>query len=153
MKTPTAPRGRRGQIPANSSTNSNAAASPPRQLEVTVSPIGRRGRFRAEIAGRIIVDSSKQPFLDGARVLISEGYARAIILAMWHANATAFALRSTIGAAAKLAVEDDGTPRFRRWKPWDGSPGSAPNHPAGVWEPPDALASPEASYGKGAGPP
>jgi hypothetical protein len=93
---------------------------------IVVSPVGRRGQFRAEVAGRIIVESSKQPFLDGARVLISEGYAPDIILEMWHANATAFALRSTVGAAAKLTVQDDGAPRFRRWKPFLPRQGSLP---------------------------
>jgi hypothetical protein len=115
---------------------------------IVVALVGRRGRFRAEIAGRVIVASSKQPVLDGARVLISEGYAPDIVLEMWHANATAFALRSTIGAAGKLTVDDSGTPRFRRWKPFlprEGSLPIAPSEVLAIPDTPSALAAPKAS--------
>jgi hypothetical protein len=61
----------------------------------------------------VIAQASRQPLLDAARVLINRGVDPSVILEMWHDGATYYALRATLGHAAKLAVED----RIRGGKP------------------------------------
>jgi hypothetical protein len=42
--------------------------------EIVVTPVGRHGRFEAQLLGnRVILESSRQPLLDSARVLLAEG--------------------------------------------------------------------------------
>ena len=62
--------------------------------------------------------SSRQPFLDAARALLLDGCDSVTILTMRHAGSDIDALRSTVGAAAKLTVEegDRTAPSFRSWK-------------------------------------
>ena len=57
---------------------------------------------------------------------------------MRHAGADCDALRSTVGAAAALTVEDgrDGTPRLRRWKA----------HPRAAVSPPVRHFEPQLPY-------
>jgi hypothetical protein len=63
---------------------------------------------------------SRQPFLDGARKLIAKEHNSATILAMRWAGAKNWALRSALGAAAKLTVDEhNGT--FAKWKPYSRS--------------------------------
>jgi len=86
-------------------------------LIITVAPLGR-GRFRAEFHGRVIVASSRTPFVDAARVLIARGHDPNIVLAMQHVGDDAFALRAVLGIAARLAVleNDRHAPKFIRWE-------------------------------------
>jgi hypothetical protein len=73
--------------------------------------------FDAHLDGRLIVGRSTQPMLDGARRLLDEGYDPVRPLIMRRAGADHDALRSTIGAAAKLTVaEGERRPAFRPWK-------------------------------------
>jgi hypothetical protein len=103
-------------------------------IKVTVRPngYGTRGRlFDAELDGRVLVRRSAAPFCDAARLLLAEGVDPATKLVMRHSGSEIDALRSTIGAAAKLTVSDDnsGKPRFRSYRPWSGPvavPGSPP---------------------------
>jgi hypothetical protein len=119
---------------------------------------GKRGPlFSASFDGRTIVTASVTPFLDAARVLAAEGHDPATVLVLRHASSATDALRSTIGAAAKLTVvqEGDGAPRFRPWKAFS-RPAVAPpmrqTEEAATPPPaPDGLAAPEASHGKGGG--
>jgi hypothetical protein len=115
--------------------------------------VAGRGRFRGSFGGRVLVETSSTPFLDAARVLAGEGGDPATRIVMRHEGQSYDALISTVGAAAKLTVEDDGAPRFRRWKPflsWDRSPPISETDPAITPAAPDASAPPPPSYGKGA---
>jgi hypothetical protein len=63
---------------------------------------------------RVILESSRQPLLDAARVLLGEGADPRTRIQMRHAGAIHVALSSTVGKAAKLEVKDDiNGPRFR----------------------------------------
>lgn len=100
------------------------------------------GQFEARLDDRLIC-ISHQPLLDGARALAAEGIDPENQIAMRHEGAAYDALRSTIGAAAKLTVEESEKvgPRFARWKAvcrsdvgapmrFSGSPVPATGHPA-----------------------
>jgi hypothetical protein len=76
-----------------------------------------------------IVTRPTTPFFDAARVLLAKGVAPDMALVMRHAGAHHDALRSTVGKAAGLSVENSGgKPAFRPYKPdgrfraADGSP-------------------------------
>ena len=104
------------------------ATNRPSQIVITVIPDQRRGRYRAYIGSEAKpLCVSRQPFLDGARKLLERGHDRRTILAMRWAGAKNWALRSSLGAAAKLTVDEhNGT--FAKWKPYSRSavpPGSA----------------------------
>lgn len=88
------------------------------RIEIVETP-PRRGRFTARLGGRVILESSRQPLLDAARILLAGGFAPSTRIAMRHAGENHDALTSTVGAAAKLTVKDgsDGRPRFRPWMP------------------------------------
>jgi len=85
------------------------------------------GQFEARLDGRLIC-ISRQPLLDGARVLAAEGIDPATPIAMRHEGAAFDALRSTLGVAAKLTAEENEKvgPRFARWKPFPRSAVGAP---------------------------
>src|SRR6516165_2163007 len=93
----------------------NSSAEPSEQpLAIIVAPVGR-GRFRAWVdGGRELVRSSSTPFLSACRKLLELGYDPQQRVVMRHADADHDALRSSIGAAARLTVREDGTPRFAR---------------------------------------
>ena len=80
-----------------------------------VRPAGRHGQYTAALDGRDLV-TSRQPFLDSARVLLAEGFDPKSRLVMRWATTGTESLRSTIGYAAGLTVNEscpDGVPRFR----------------------------------------
>jgi hypothetical protein len=88
-------------------------------IQIDVRPAKRHGVYTAALGGRDIC-TSRQPFLDAARVLLSEGAdPRATLMMRWATTGTE-SLRSPIGVAAKLTVEDgrDGVPRFRSYRPY-----------------------------------
>jgi hypothetical protein len=64
------------------------------------------GRFDAHLGDRVLVRASRQPFLDGARALLREGYPPGIIIEAWRSGGSSWDLRSTIAAAAKLDVKE-----------------------------------------------
>ena len=78
----------------------------------------------------------RQPLLDGARYWLKTGADPAsTITTTWSSGSTDWSLRSTIGHAAKLTVEDNslGKPVFRRYRDRRQTSGIAPysskNHP------------------------
>jgi hypothetical protein len=84
-------------------------------IVVLVEALDHHGRFRAYLDGQVIVASSRQPFVDGARRLIDLGHDPKSRLEMWHAGAADFSLRAPLGVAAKLMVEESAHgPIFRR---------------------------------------
>ncbi len=75
------------------------------------------GKFVVTLNGRQLC-ISRQPLLDAARILLTEGVSPDTPIAARHAGACFDALTSTVGAAAKWAVRENETegPRFVRWK-------------------------------------
>jgi hypothetical protein len=94
---------------------------------VTVVPIGA-DKFEVRQGGRVLIRASRTPFCDAARRLIAEGHPPGSVLAMRRLGEADFALRSKLGQATKLTVDDTryGTPRLRRWRPPPGAGASPP---------------------------
>jgi hypothetical protein len=93
---------------------------------ITATSVGQ-GRFAAQIGDHILVEASRQPLLDAARVLLSQGADPRTVIALRHAGSTTDALRSTVGAAAKLTVEETSHgPAFRSFRT---APASAVDRP------------------------
>jgi hypothetical protein len=89
-----------------------------RSYLITVSPVGP-GRYLAQLGGEVLIASSRQPFLDSARILLGRGVAPGALLVMRHeGDPTVAAVAGTVGWAAEYTVEeaDRGVPRFRPWK-------------------------------------
>jgi hypothetical protein len=64
---------------------------------------------------------SRQPLLDGARYWIRKSAdPAATIVTAWSSGNGDWALRATIGHAARLTVRDNsrGTPTFLQYEPW-----------------------------------
>jgi len=101
--------------------------APATTIVLTVSPSlnadGRkayntRGQlFDGKVDGRFVVKRSTTPFCAAARVLLAEGADPAASFVMRHEGSPHDALRSTMGAAAKLTVADSSTgkPVFVPW--------------------------------------
>jgi len=90
-------------------------------LMLIVKPSGysTRGQlFDGFVDGRLVVSRTTQPLLDACRVLLGEGVDPATRMVLRHAGQDYDALRSTVGAAARLTIEEgERPPTFRRWKP------------------------------------
>ena len=84
-----------------------------------------QGQFEARLDGKLIC-ISHQPLLDGARVLLAENVDPATPIAMRHEGTAFDALRSTVGAAAKLTVGRTGSDQVAPWKPFPRSAVGAP---------------------------
>jgi hypothetical protein len=85
----------------------------------------RRGYFDGEIGGRLVVQRSRQPFLGAARALLAQGIDPATPLLMRYKGSGTDSLRSTVGKAAPLTVEErayGGAPKYARWQPYPMSP-------------------------------
>ena len=104
-------------------------------IVITVAPISGHGRFSASVDGRLLVKSSRTPFLDAARVLFAEGLDPETILVMRHHGSTVNALRARLGVAAGLTIrEDNGPAQFKRYSPYGlrtGAPQTAMDDAAG----------------------
>lgn len=72
----------------------------------------KRGKYRGEVNG-VKIPLSHQPFLAAARKLLELGADPTDALEMWRIGNQTWTLRSTIGAASKLGVEND---RFVKWR-------------------------------------
>ena len=67
--------------------------------------------------------TANTPLLEAARYWLGQGAnPTATITTAWSSGPGHWSLRSTIGHAAKLTVEEGqrGTPRFRKWQPFPG---------------------------------
>jgi hypothetical protein len=71
--------------------------------------------FDGAVDGKCIVKRTVMPLLDAARALLAQGIKPDTVLIMRHEGSTCDALRSTVGAAAKLTVR--GKPVFEKWRP------------------------------------
>jgi hypothetical protein len=92
------------------------------ELVIVVSELeDNPGVFQASIDGRALC-ISRTPFLDAARKLLAEGHNTAAVAIMRHSGSTTDCLRSSLGVAARLRVEESSL-RFRRWNPFGGIAG------------------------------
>jgi len=83
-------------------------------IVLVISPARKPGRFLGYVDGELIVQS-RQPFLDGARVLLERGHAPSIPYNMRRANSDVPSfVTTTIGHAAELRVDEART-RFRKF--------------------------------------
>jgi hypothetical protein len=75
--------------------------------------------FEGTVDGRLIVSRTTQPMLDACRILAGEGVDLLTRVAIRPEGQDHDALRSTIGAAAKLTVTTiRGKTVFAKWQPW-----------------------------------
>jgi hypothetical protein len=73
-------------------------------LRLVVRPVSR-GSYAAHLDDRELCRSST-PFFAAARVLLAQGYDPSTVLAMSHEGSATVAIRSTIGRAAGLTVDE-----------------------------------------------
>jgi hypothetical protein len=94
------------------------ADSSPAAIELTVFPAGP-GRYTATLPNGENLVTSHQPLFAGARALAARGVDPATLLTMRHAGSHTVAMRSTVGRAAKLTVEepDRGGLSIRAYRP------------------------------------
>jgi hypothetical protein len=83
---------------------------------MAICELDRSGRYDAYVDGRYIVSSS-QPFLDGARCLIEQGYDPSRRLVVRREDREHYDMTGPLGVAAGLTVKSDrcGKPKFVRW--------------------------------------
>jgi hypothetical protein len=111
-----------------------SAAAGSRPLVIVVSPAtkadGQRAHskrgplFDGHADGRVVVERSHQPFLDGCRRLVELGHDPKAVVVMRHAGSDVDSLRAMLGAAARPTVKERGRagPRFEPWAPHPCSP-------------------------------
>ena len=88
-------------------------------IELVIDPAGKAGLFLGRVGSEAIV-RSRQPFLDGARVLLACGYDPATPYNMRHANSSTLSfVTTTLGRAAGSSVNADRT-RFQKFIPFEG---------------------------------
>jgi hypothetical protein len=93
-------------------------------IKIILQGVDQYGHFSASLPdGTALVRSSRQPFLDAARVLVASGFDADSRLEGWWPEATTFALRARLCVAARLRVlEKSGEkPRFSLWTPYGGA--------------------------------
>ena len=84
-------------------------------LFIDIRPL-RADRFAAFVDGKLVVRSSRVPFLDAARALCAAGWPAETRITMRHPDRS-LSLRAILGKAAALTVEEGNrTAYFRRWK-------------------------------------
>jgi len=115
------PRFRSSETQHPDEANARQHSNPPATIKIILEPVNRRGRSSASLPdGTVLVGSSRQPFLDAARVLIAAGYDPDSWLEGWRPGSTAFALRARLGVASGLTVDETRTV-FAPWKPFSPS--------------------------------
>lgn len=84
-------------------------------ITITAAP-AERGRYHASVEGRYLV-TSRSPFLDAARVLAAQGLDPVTQIALVHAGSDRITMRSTVGIAAGLVIEEGERLALRRYRP------------------------------------
>jgi hypothetical protein len=104
----------------------------------------KAGKFEARAGDRLLC-TSRQPFLDAARVLLAEGVDPAAPITMRHERTGTDSLKSTVGEAAKLSVYETAFgPKFGPWVPFQWHRGPPVSAPGAVFPPPEAAEAPPA---------
>jgi hypothetical protein len=93
---------------------------------ITLKAGGRPGQSSARLPdGTVLVQASRQPFLEAARVLLNLGYPPELWLEGWRPGAAEFALRARLGISAGLTVDETRTV-FAQWKAFPSSAVASP---------------------------
>jgi hypothetical protein len=101
---------------AQSETCLSDALGPSQPILLIIEPVNRRGLFAARLAEDLrTLCTSRTSFTDSARMLLREGIDPNAILISRKAGQDYDSLRSTVGAAAKLTVDETRTV-FAKWK-------------------------------------
>lgn len=94
------------------------------EITITVNPSSPGcfdARIRTATGDRVLLQGSRTPFCNAARVLLRDALAQPEdTLVMRHAGSDHDALRASVSVAAGLAIDEEGgggPPRFRKWKP------------------------------------
>lgn len=108
--------------------------APPLTVELILKPVpGSPGRYSASRAdtGELILRSSRQPLLDGARTLAAAGAADDVILETRHKGSPHIAQRGRIGELRRWTIHEGDSSGLQRrpWQPFSGTAASA-NAPA-----------------------
>jgi hypothetical protein len=91
------------------------------EIVIRFSHYTKRGPVYDALLNGSLLCSSRTPFLEGARVLLSQGYPPGRVIRMRHEESMHWSLQAPIGKAAKLAVRDDRSsgPTFRVYEAMD----------------------------------
>jgi hypothetical protein len=85
---------------------------------IMLKPGRQAGQSSASLPdGTVLVQASRQPFLEAARFLLNLGYPPETWIEGWRSGATEFALRARLGTAAGLSVDETKTV-LAKWKPF-----------------------------------
>jgi len=76
------------------------------QYDLIIEPVNPYGQYQASLGNEVIVASTREPLLAGARALLKMGAAPDSVITTRHRGALGWALRSTVGAAARLTVRE-----------------------------------------------
>jgi hypothetical protein len=88
-------------------------------IEIVLRPKKTPGLFGAEFGGTIIVEASRSPICDAARVLHALGQHDDAILVARHHGSDIQSMRGPLWVWRGLTVrEDRAGPRFVRWEPF-----------------------------------
>jgi hypothetical protein len=99
------------------------------QPVIIITIVGRRrGLYESYLGTCQLAAGTRQPFLDGCRALLAMGFHPGATALMKRLGSDAVSLRATIGAAAKLTVDETNGTRFARWKPFQRSAVAPPMH-------------------------
>jgi hypothetical protein len=90
-------------------------------IEIVVTPVNGDTRYEARV-GEEFLGSFREPFLEVARVLRRRGVPDEMPIAMRREGSPWPSLTSTVGQAAKLAIEEGNTtpPRSRAFRSFQG---------------------------------
>jgi len=83
------------------------------QYDLIIEPVTPYGQYSASLGSEVIVASTREPLLAGARALLAQGADPASVITTRHKGALGWALRSTVGAAARLTVRERATGGIR----------------------------------------
>jgi hypothetical protein len=86
-------------------------------MNITIRPLGR-GRFAAFLGQRLLC-KSKTPLLTATRILQAEGMPDDTPISMTHEGSSVASMRSTVGKAAGLIVEETSArgPKLKAYRP------------------------------------
>jgi hypothetical protein len=96
----------------------------PKNIDIIVSPrVDQNGGlhpydFDCWLEEGPLLCTSRQPFLQAARVLIALGHDPVTTLIMRHNHSKVGSLRARLGAAAGLSIDEHNGTRFVSWKPF-----------------------------------
>ena len=88
-------------------------------MEIIITPVTNRPGIYQAHYDETLLCTSRLPFFDGARLLLSQGYPADTALSLRHSRKDFVSLRSTIGEAAKLTVIENERvgPRITKFRP------------------------------------